>query len=1333
MNGDGDNFRIVLDGSSNFSKGECYFENGGEFCGIDASALPIDSLISSDEWQMRMCGYKRAIKELESINTCEFEGKFINAIINDKNISSQNLGIKFISTYIDNMGININSLPDIWRNKISDMLIKKTLFNHKTSASSINLTFTFFEQSLLLEKGDLTKVDYLWENMIDFINNNRKSKGITIKQIFGVVKLFSSFIDNYGVELSPIVKWSKALLPLVSECSDKNTKDCIYQILSVVNKESPLMDSISSLLTPLQLKEVTKRSVEYGDGKKEPIRYQFIDKIKDILDSNVRDSPIVVKYWDNSIDAFDLIEPVDVTKMLPSNWLEVISDKEIKWSERKIIIDQFCKLCEVHKKLPLHQNENKVVHPANKKTFVHTITDYQYLLNVLQRIIKCEGNTALILSVIRLCTNLVNCLRDKISAIIRPLTTQIMVKIKDQNKIVCADSIHFINVVLKHSLSLDQIFDDICLYGFREKVTTAKCSAITICNHLIDEIIEHKAPLDRHSKGIKQILNIVPSCFDDPSVQVRSSISVLIVKLKHSCFGDDINLALSKIILGLNNNKKKLINETEKKLGINLHIKSEEAAQEKRNTSITALAPIKNPKPPPNSTSTTPNNESAQLSRKSLSKIGLYKQSEVQNKNSFDAGRIEKSSITGRLIDAPLGSEIYKPDGSYTSSAKPPLSPVKAIGESCLHISESLPTILGSISSENDKKINFFERLSNNRTTDFKYIDGQEKQNLFYIDPTDSRNYVVKLPESEIIFETDGSDLSSLKTYIKPFVSENIFTSMFSNNKVQMDFSIFFWERFLNFLNESMHRFTLYYFFFKWISHNIEMRIAANYERILTVLFSIFLSQDKQYQQRYTESIIYNIFVLTVNIIIKELQTFDKLSILYSYEISKYERFIFLIMDKCPVSSNYLDCRVGQVHNQLNFAFLLMNMAIISSLRDLENFDSKVNLLNNHLNIIGGSSHFLKCYGVSNIYSLFEFLEQNSSNTIVCDTINNVLLQISNKIGVNLWNTMLLYFPDVKIDKYCISIDSGSSCSRLQSNLVIIVALIYETIKLFNTIGSTGDPTDLGIFLSSYSYFILKRILSNLYIVDNRLNCVLEDNRIESYIVENEIIRSLLIEHITYFSEISIHIYFLLTKLETFDDLELKRIIDPIKIGKLFFKAIEYLDIFTCKFQSIITVDEFPIKQMMMSTLFIMSDYSKWKERINDEVQKVKIVNSLNNIMGINIISSFQKELPRLIKIIIEVVLSGISPNKKTIFDIDLLNRLLPKVLRRMKAYLAKNNVEEFQIQIANSCMELINNPLVDKNSNELKIAIDFTLDYILLLLEGGISVQNEELKELNR
>lgn len=1310
MEDDGDIVQMELGGNSSFGLTDCSSENNDSFNGIDISAIPINSLITSNEWQMRMYGYKKAINEIDSVHICEFENQFIKSIINDKNISSQNLGIRFMSIYIDNFGMKIDNLPAIWKDNISEMLINKTLFNQKTSISSINLAFSFFEQSLLLENGDLTKVDYLWDNMIDFINNNRKSKGIAIKQIFGIVRLFSSFIDNYGIELSPIVKWSKALLPLVSECSDKNTKGYIYEILSMVNQESSLMELISSSLTTLQLKEVSKRSVELDEKKKrEPIRNIFVDKIKSRLNSNRIDSSLVVKDYGNSIDAFDLIEPVDVTKMLPSNWLEIISDKEVKWSERKVIIDQFCRLCEAHKKLSINQNENKITSQNIKKSFAPTITDYQNLLNILQRIIKCEGNTALILSVIRLCSNLVNCLRGKISTIIRPLTTQIMIKIKDQNKIVCTESTHFINIVLKFSLSLDQIFDDLCQYGFKEKVTTAKCSAITICNYLIDEIIEMKNPLEKHLKGIKQLVNVIPSCFDDPSVQVRSSASILLVKLKNPCFGEDINSILQKIIMGLNNNKQKLINETEKKLGIHVNTNSENVANGKHIGSKTLPLFVKTTKPPPNSTLATPNNESAQLNRKSLSKIGLCKQLEIPNNDSTDVGNyLSKSNIRSM------------------SSTRSIENSTKTVNENYIHNSENFPTILGSISSKNDQKINFFQRLSN-KPVKFQTIENTGEKNVYYIDPTDSRNFIIELPGAEIIFETHESGLSCLQDYIKPFVSDNLFTSMFSNNKIQIDFSITFWERFCNFLSESgHHKFTLFFFFFKWISYNIEMRIAANYERIIVALMNMFLSQDEQYKHKYNESIIYNIFLVVVNIIVNELQMFDKSSMLSNYEISKYEKIIFLIMDKGSKSTTYLKREGEQTLNKSNNTLFLMNTVIISTLDDLGNFDNKINLINNNLNMMNDSPNFLKNYGVSNIHSLIKFIEHSSSSIKDCDSINKILSRISNNIGISLWNSILFYFPDVHVEKYCISNDSGSLNNSLQYKLVIINSLEYETIQLFNIIGSTGNPKDIGILLYSDVYPILRKIVANLYIISNKLKYVLENNEIEKTFMDNNIISSLLIEHIAYFSEISIHIYFTLTKLESFKHLEVNEIIKTGQIGELFFKTIEYLDMFTCKFQTIMTKKEFPIKEIMINTLFIMSDYLFWKEHINDEIQKVKIVNSLNNIMGINIILSFQKELPKLMKIIIEVVLFGIKQNNQTIFDIDLLNRLLPKVLRRMKVYLSKNSIDEFQIESINHCFELIN-PLIDEGSNQLIIIIDFTLDYLLLLLESGLNIQKNE------
>ncbi|KAH8583947.1 protein with an N-terminal domain [Cryptosporidium sp. chipmunk genotype I] len=1332
MKNDGEIVPMVLDCNFNLGLTEYSSENSNIFNGVDLSTIPLDSLITSNEWQMRMYGYKKGIKEIETINISELEDKYIKSIVNDKNISSQNLGIQFLTIYIEQFGLKIDNLPTIWRENISEMLIKKTLINPKTSNSSINLAFSFFEKSLILENGNINKVDYLWDEMIDFISNNRKSKGIVIKQIFGVVKLFSSFIDNYGVEFSPIVKWSKAIVPLVADCSDKSTKDCVYEILSMINQESSLMESISSMLTPLQLKEVQKRSIELAEKKnKKPIRDNFVDKIKGRFNSNIISNYAAVNINGDSIDSFDLIEPIDVMKMLPPNWLDVISDKEIKWSERKIIIDNFCKLCETHKKLSINQYDTKAnISHGTKKNVAPSISDYQNLLNILQRIIKCEGNTALILSVIRLCSNLVNCLRGKITGIVRPLTTQIMTKIKDQNKIVCTESINFINIVLKYSLNLDQIFDDLYQYGYKEKATTAKCSAISICNSLIDEIIERNNIFERHSKGLKQLINIIPSCFDDASVQVRSSASVLLVKLKHPCFGEEVNSILQKMIFGLHASKQKLINETERKLGIHFSTKENENTTKGKNTnSKTVSLSIKTANFPPNSTISTPNNVSVQLNRNSLSKIGLYKQIETQNKSSID---IEAAENTSNSHLSPVKSANDSSNSYRKPNSEPKLieSSSNMVNENQFHNSDAFPTILSSFSSEGSQKISFYERLSNKKQLNLETLSNSEKQHLYYIDPTDDRNYIVNFPEEEIIFETNGSDLIPLKKYIKPFISNHLFINMFSSNKIQIDFSISFWERFCNFLRKSGDtKFTLFYFFFRWITHNVEMKITANYERIIISLIDIFSLQRKEYYLKYKDSIIYNIILIVINIIVKDLQLFEESNILSDYEIAKYEKIIFLIMEKGSILNTCFGKeRKEESSNQLNSTSFILNTVINSLLGSLENSDKKINLINNYLNIFIDNSSFLKNYGISNIHSLINFVERNLTNIKICESLNIVLSRISKNIGTKLWNTILIYFPDIPIDRYCNSSISESLSESIHSNLIVINSLEYETIKLFNIIGSTGNPKDTGVFLYNDTSIILRKIWTNLGIINTKLNYILENiNEITKILVDDHLMNSLLIENFTYFSEISIHIYFSLTKLQTSKFKVINEIFKPGQTGELFFRAIEYLDKFTNIFQSILIKEEFPIKEFMANTLFIMSNYLFWKEYINDENQKIKLVNSLNNIMGVNIILSFQKELPRLIKIIIEVILFGMKPNNKTIFDYDLLNRLLPKVLRRTKVYLSKNNIGDFQIKNIIRCFELVIDEEVNSDSRELIIIIDFTLEYVLLLLENGLDIRHNE------
>ncbi|KAF7457295.1 microtubule associated protein [Cryptosporidium felis] len=1316
MECDKENVQIISEETSVSEVSE-YFNGNSTVLNIsDLSNVPLGSLITSSEWQMREYGYNKMIREIDKVNVNEFESIYLKNIINDKNVSVQNLGLKLITLFVDKHGSKISSLPEIWEEVISELLIKKTLSHHKTSNSSINLLFSFFEQSLLLENGDLSKTDYLWIKMFEFINCNKKPKGMAIKQLVGILKLFLSFIENYGIALSPISQISKTIASVLIECTDKTVKEHIFEILALIDQDSPLMVSIKCNLIPLQVKEIQKKSLEFIEKKnKGPIKIDFINKIKIDLNQEI----VTGKEENNKTDQFDLIEPVDVMKMLPTNWLETISDKEIKWNERKLIIDQFCKLCETHKRLPIFQFESKMsVTQNNKKSSSPSIIEYQNLFGVLQRIIKFEGNTTLILSVIRLCSNLIRCLREKISGIIRPITIQIMTKLKDQNKMVCHESTNYINITLKYSLTLDQVFEELSVNGFKEKVATAKCSAISICNVLIDDIVNGTVTLEKHFKGLKQLVSIIPLCLDDPSAQVRSSASILLIKLKATCFGQEINANIQRVILGLSNNKVKLINDIERKLGIRGNTKNDCGIDNPQSTNLITSETFKTIRTPQNSTRTTPNSEKIQENRHLMIKAGLSKHPNEITKQDSKYYTLEKPDFKEQGSD----QKKYLAKSNTKSKANLNENINGGINLTEIHNSETFPTILHSFSVNNDS-VNFYEKISNNkRTANSSNINEKKNSNKYYIDPIDKMNYIIQLPENEMKFEFGFSDFSSSKEYIKTFISENLFEMMLSSDIIKINHSISFWERFTRFIiNSKNNRFTLFYFFFSWITNHIHSGIGANYDRIIIALIRIFTIQELEFIRRNKDNIIFNLFILITSIINNELFCFSKPDLFSRYEIYKYEGLILLLLEG---NANEAGLGISDeviAHTELTNMGLLLNTVLIISLEDnYANSENKINSLTNFVNAVSNCSDILRNYGVGNIYSLLVFIEQNLSKENV-DKLSNTIFRISSLAGAKKWNIMLQYLPNIETNKYIIA--GHFDINDLVSNLEILNSLEYETLRLFNVIGSTGNPKDTGslLYISSVTS-VINKIVINLQMICNKLDYLIErSDEAKSQIYTDKGLNLLLVEYFNQLTQISIHVHFLLTNLEIKKFFELKMQLK--QIGGIFFAIIEHIDKFTNIFQVVVTMREFPIHQIMTNTLYIMSNYLYWKEHICDDTQKVNLVNSLNNVMGVNIIASFQGEFPRLMRIIVEVVVSGIKSKNQTIFDQDLLNRLLPKVMRRMKTYLTQNNISDENIQDIYNSFEFMMNSTFEKDDRQLIQMMDFTLDYLLLLMENGLEV----------
>ncbi|KAH8740037.1 hypothetical protein FG386_000864 [Cryptosporidium ryanae] len=1301
---------MVISNEEGLNNSEQSFTSENILNGIDLTSLSINELVNSNEWQMRIYGYKKLIKEIDTVdNIPDFETIFIERVMKDKNISAQNIGLQAVSKFIDKNGHKILNLEKLWSESISDTLIKKTLYNPKTSLSSTNLAFSFFEQFVILVKGDFSKIDHFWEGMVEFINNNKKSKGIAIKQIFGVVKLFLGFINNYGVEFLPFLLLCKTTASLLTECSDISLKDTIYDIISICVIKKNIIDYISSLVTPSQLKEIQKR-VSAADDCSTPLRKEFIDSFNKSYSLDIKISS------SNDGDFFNDIEPVDVVRLLPINWLEIISDREIKWSERKAILDKFSNLCEAHKKLAICQLEGKNNSSINKKNNPPTISDYQQILIVLQRIIKCEGNTTLILSVLRLCSNIVKSLRGKLTAIIRPLTTQVSTKLKDQNKTVCNEAINFIINVLKHTLTLDHIFEDLLINGFKEKVVSAKCSAISICMLLIDDVMNKNESLERHYKGFKLILSVIPSLFDDPSVQVRSSASTLLVKLNNECFGSELNFCVSKIVMGLNNAKLKLIKDIEKKMGLPLcNTKEYPYVDQNTNPTNTSFSTVEE-------TEISIQEIPIEQKRKIKNSIVVGDKTDINEKTNDEVKLTNKSeNISPQSSRARIGNVVLSKDLVVLNNdtIENTFSPLNVTETPKL---EDLPRILHSVSLNGERKTNFFEKLSSKNI----FVPGSVKS--VYIDKRNTNYFISIIPNHEIALKSLKMDNESLNLCIKPYISEALINDMFGSDVVMINYSMNFWENFINHVSSSENKeFNFTYFLLSWILNNINKGHVLNYYPLIVELIHIIIQQEISFIKTYSNNLVYFICFILVSIMSKDLINFEKYSLLFQNELESYERLIILLIEKKVIYYDYASELVekSEVFQYQIHSPLLINTVLVSLLWSPYCFEKSISLINNQLLSKNDPFILLTSFGILNIYYILLFYEK-SGDIQINSLISNIISHISNSLGSLFWNELVKEFPKIRVEAFMIKCDGViEKNKKILYDLLIICSLEYETIVNYNILGSTGNGKDIGFFPKcELNFELVNRIFVDLNLICGKVDCILKQTEEMYSLLEIERdINSLLTQHFYYSSQLLVHIYFsLYNKLHTYlkndYDLELHN------LSTIFLKIVTHIDKLTSTYQKIMVGNGFPIKTMMMNTLFIMSNYHNWKEELQSESDKLKLVGSLNNVMGVNIISAFQNDLPKLVKTIIDVIIFGIKHNNQTIFENDLLCRLLPKVLRRIKVSVTNSEVNmENHIESIIYCFENVINIKDQVLSNQLNPIIEFSSDYLLTLHEHDLII----------
>ncbi|XP_028649672.2 LOW QUALITY PROTEIN: cytoskeleton-associated protein 5 [Erpetoichthys calabaricus] len=286
--------------------------------------LPIDQKCEHKIWKARLNGYEEALKlfqRIEDEKSAEWS-KYLGLIkkfVTDSNAVAQLKGLEAAVAYIENANVAGRTTGDV----VSGVVCK--VFNQpKARAKELGI-------DICLMYIEIEKADQVQEELLKgFDNKNPKIIVTCIETIRKALTEFGSKI----ITLKPIIK----ALPKLFESREKAVRD-EAKLLSVEiyrwirDAIRPPLQNINSVLLK-ELEEEWKKLPNSAPKQSRFLRSQQDMKIKfqqqqaSGLES-VDDEEVAAP----QVDAYDLLEAVEILSKLPKDFFEKIEAK--KWQERK--------------------------------------------------------------------------------------------------------------------------------------------------------------------------------------------------------------------------------------------------------------------------------------------------------------------------------------------------------------------------------------------------------------------------------------------------------------------------------------------------------------------------------------------------------------------------------------------------------------------------------------------------------------------------------------------------------------------------------------------------------------------------------------------------------------------------------------------------------------------------------------------------------------------------------------------------------------------------------------------------------------------------------------
>ncbi|KAG0332620.1 Microtubule-associated protein, microtubule dynamics during spindle orientation [Podila horticola] len=311
------------------------------------NAIPLQERLEHKTWKARVSAYEELAKlfrtSVEDSDFRRFEGS-LKKIALDSNAVAQESGLTTLIQFVENA-------PDPNRTKsaVVPSVVEKCLSSTRagTKAKALDLILLYVE---------VDTPDPVIEDVLPGLDAKLpKLVATTTNALAAIIRTFG--VKN--VNLKPLVK----KLPALFGHSDKNVRAeanaLTIELYRWLGKAiSPSLED----LKPVQQKELTEAFEKLPAEKPTPLKYLRSQQAEmaaaaaaaeeggdDGGDDEDEDEEM------EAVDALDLVDPIDVSAKMESNFYELLASK--KWQERKEALDALLVLCKSPKISESHYSE----------------------------------------------------------------------------------------------------------------------------------------------------------------------------------------------------------------------------------------------------------------------------------------------------------------------------------------------------------------------------------------------------------------------------------------------------------------------------------------------------------------------------------------------------------------------------------------------------------------------------------------------------------------------------------------------------------------------------------------------------------------------------------------------------------------------------------------------------------------------------------------------------------------------------------------------------------------------------------------------------------------